>query len=104
MPEIVYANIAVTIAILWPALAISRGNGRCWNVERKIKRIQPARRTAPKNKRVAAYARASSVREAPLHSLSAQISHYSELIQKTPGWEYAGVCAAAAPSGTKDSR
>lgn len=73
-------------------------------MERKIKRIQPARRTAPENKRVAAYARVSSGREAPLHSLSAQISHYSELIQKTPGWEYAGVYADEALSGTKDSR
>ena len=32
-------------------------------------------------KRVAAYARVSSGKDAMLHSLSAQISHYSEFIQ-----------------------
>ena len=39
-----------------------------------------------------------------LHSLSAQVSYYSRLIQKTPGWEYAGVYADEALSGTKDTR
>ena len=39
-----------------------------------------------------------------LHSLSAQISHYSGLIQNTPGWVYAGVYADEALSGTKDNR
>ncbi|MGN0551361.1 MAG: hypothetical protein ACI4I4_05895 [Acutalibacteraceae bacterium] len=35
----------------------------------------------PKAKRVAAYARVSSGKDEMLHSLSAQISYYSELIQ-----------------------
>lgn len=39
-----------------------------------------------------------------LHSLSAQVSYYSKLIQKTPGWDYAGVYADEALSGTKDTR
>ena len=57
-----------------------------------------------KRKRVAAYARVSSGKDAMLHSLSAQISYYSELIQKQPGWEFAGVYADEAKTGTRDSR
>ena len=30
---------------------------------------------------------------AVFNSLSVQVSYYSELIQNTPGWEYAGVYA-----------
>ena len=42
-------------------------------MERMIQKVTPpARKKAPKLKRVAAYARVSSGREAPLHSLSAQ--------------------------------
>lgn len=37
-------------------------------------------------------------------SLSAQISRYSELIQSTPGWEYAGVFADSGISGTTTNR
>lgn len=74
-------------------------------MERIITKVAPATlRQAPKAKRVAAYARVSSGREAPLHSLSAQISHYNALIQKTSGWEYAGVYADEALTGTKESR
>ena len=74
-------------------------------MERMIQKVTPpARKKAPKLKRVAAYARVSSGREAPLHSLSAQISQYSGMIQKTPGWQYAGVYADEALTGTKDSR
>ena len=55
--------------------------------------------------KVAAYARVSSGKDAMLHSLSAQVSHYSELIQSNPGWEYAGVYADEAKTGTRqDSR
>lgn len=35
------------------------------------------------------------------HSLSAQISYYSELIQKNPAWEYVGVYADDGVTGTK---
>jgi hypothetical protein len=45
----------------------------------------------PKPKRVAAYARVSCGKEAMLHSMSAQISHYSGYIAQNPDWEYAGV-------------
>ena len=58
----------------------------------------------PKRKRVAAYARVSSGKDAMLHSLSAQVSAYSSLIQKTPGWQFVKVYADEAVTGTKDSR
>ena len=57
-----------------------------------------------KKKRVAAYARVSSGKDAMLHSLSAQISYYSDMIQRHPGWEFAGVFADEAKTGTRDSR
>ena len=59
---------------------------------------------APRLKRVAAYARVSSGKDAMLHSLSAQVSAYSEMIQKHPGWQYVGVYADEAKTGTIDSR
>lgn len=72
---------------------------------RIIQRVKPAViQQAPKAKRVAGYARVSNGKDTMLHSLSAQVSYYSELIQKTPGWEYAGVYADEAISGTKNSR
>lgn len=58
----------------------------------------------PKAKRVAAYARVSSGKDAMLHSLSAQVSYYSKLIQNHGGWEYSGVYADEALTGTKDNR
>lgn len=58
----------------------------------------------PKAKRVAAYARVSSGKDAMLHSLSAQISYYSEMIQEHPGWLYVGVYSDEALTGTKDNR
>lgn len=39
-----------------------------------------------------------------LHSLSAQVSYYSEFIQKHRGWAYVGVYADEAKTGTKDER
>ena len=58
----------------------------------------------PLRKRVAAYARVSSGKDAMLHSLSAQVSYYSDHIQKNPEWEYAGVYVDEALTGTKDNR
>lgn len=55
-------------------------------------------------KRVAAYARVSCGKDAMLHSLSAQVSFYSNLIQNHPGWQYAGVYSDEALTGTKESR
>jgi len=55
-------------------------------------------------KRVCAYARVSSGKDAMLHSLSAQVSYYSKYIQGHPDWIYSGVYADEALSGTKDER
>ena len=54
--------------------------------------------------KVAAYARVSSGKDAMHHSLSAQVSRYSEYIQTHPGWQYVGVYADEAKTGTRDSR
>lgn len=56
----------------------------------KIERKLPVLKA---RKRVAAYARVSMESERMQHSLSAQVSYYSALIQKNPEWEYAGVFA-----------
>lgn len=71
---------------------------------RNIRKIEPSVQKMPAKKRVAAYARVSSGKDAMLHSLSAQISYYSELIQNHRGWEYAGVYADEAITGTKEIR
>jgi len=54
--------------------------------------------------RVAGYARVSCGKDEMLHSLAAQVSYYSGLIQSRPEWEYVGVYADEALTGTKDSR
>lgn len=58
----------------------------------------------PSLMRVAAYARVSSGKDEMLHSLAAQISYYSDYIQRHPGWVYVGVYADEALTGTKDNR
>ena len=73
-------------------------------MKRIIRKLEPAIPKLPRQLRVAAYARVSSGKDAMLHSLSAQVSYYSKLIQNTPGWQYAGVYADEALSGTKDRR
>lgn len=70
----------------------------------EIQRIPKSRENIPRILNVAAYARVSSGKDAMLHSLSAQTSYYSELIQSNPLWSYAGVYADEARTGTKDSR
>jgi len=69
-----------------------------------IKQIHPAAPQALKPKRTAAYARVSSGKEAMLHSLAAQVDYYAGYIGGNPRWEYAGVFADEAMTGTKDSR
>ncbi|MBS3897690.1 MAG: recombinase family protein [Dethiobacter sp.] len=73
-------------------------------MERIITRTGPSVSLLPRRPRVAAYARVSSGKESMLHSLAAQVSYYSGLIQRRPDWEYAGVYADEALTGTKDSR
>jgi DNA invertase Pin-like site-specific DNA recombinase len=54
--------------------------------------------------KVAAYARVSSGKDEMLHSLTAQVSYYSDFIQQHPGWLFAGIYADEAMSGTKNNR
>ena len=70
---------------------------------RTIKKVVQSPRLDAK-KRVAAYARVSSGKDAMLHSLSAQVSYYSNLIQSNPDWLYAGVYSDEAKTGTKENR
>ena len=73
-------------------------------MNREVKRVPLTKAVLPQLTRVAAYARVSSAKDAMRHSLSAQVSYYSGLIQRHPGWAYAGVYADEAKTGTKDSR
>lgn len=73
-------------------------------MERTIKKIAFSTPQAPKLTRVAAYARVSSGKDAMLHSLSAQVSYYNDLIQHHPGWIFCGVYADEALTGTKADR
>ena len=73
-------------------------------MERIVTQTRFTKTELPRAKRVAAYARVSSGKDAMLHSLSAQVSYYSKLIQNHGGCEYAGVYADEALTGTKDNR
>lgn len=73
-------------------------------MERAVKQVRFPATSIPKLTRVAAYARVSSGKDAMLHSLSAQVSYYSNLIQNHKGWQYVGVYADEALTGTKDHR
>lgn len=71
---------------------------------RKINKIESTLPVLPTRKKVAAYARVSVETERLHHSLSAQVSYYSELIQANPEWEYVGVYADDGITGTKASK
>ena len=71
---------------------------------RKIKKIEQSATHPVKRKRVAAYARVSSGKDAQLHSLSAQISYYNTLIGSRGDWELVGIYADEAMTGTKENR
>ena len=70
----------------------------------KIQRIETVKPLIMRRRRVAAYARVSMESERLSHSLSAQVSYYSELIQGNPEWEYAGVYADSFVSGTATAK
>jgi DNA invertase Pin-like site-specific DNA recombinase len=72
-------------------------------MKRTITKIEAKPRILTKTK-VAAYARVSSGKDAMLHSLASQVSHYKKLIQDNNDWEFAGVYADEAYTGTKESR
>lgn len=69
-----------------------------------IRKIEPTAVQMPTLMNVAAYARVSMECERLQHSLSAQVSYYSALIQKHAGWQYAGVYADDGISGTGTAR
>jgi len=71
---------------------------------RKITKIKQTAIQSIQRKRVAAYARVSSGKDAMLHSLSAQISYYNSYIGGCGDWEFAGIYADKAITGTKDTR
>ena len=73
-------------------------------MEKVIRKMEAGIPSLPQRRRVAAYARVSSGKDAMLHSLSAQVSYYSEHIQRNPEWSYAGVYVDEALTGTKDNR
>ena len=58
----------------------------------------------PKRERVAAYARVSTGKDAMLHSLAAQVDYFAKLIRSNPMWDYVGVYADSAQTGTKENR
>ena len=70
---------------------------------RTIHRVE-APAVLPSRKRVAAYARVTSGKDAAIHSLSAQISYYNTIIQRNTEWEFAGIYADEALTGTKSDR
>lgn len=70
----------------------------------KVIRKMPQKPRLEQPKKVAAYARVSTGKDAMLHSLSSQVSYYSSLIQNHAGWLYAGVYSDESLTGTKDSR
>ena len=70
----------------------------------KTVRKLPQKPRLEQPKKVAAYARVSTGKDAMLHSLSSQVSYYSKLIQSHKGWLYVGVYSDEALTGTKDSR
>ena len=80
------------------------GSGKEWFLLKKIRKIEPALPALAGRKKVAAYARVSRDTERLMNSVSAQISHYSALIQNNPEWEYAGVYADCGISGTGTAR
>ena len=73
-------------------------------MKRVIERSASLVPAAPKLTWVATYASVSWGKDAMLHSLSAQVSYYNNLIQNHPGWIFCGIYADEAVTGTKDSR
>ena len=73
-------------------------------MEKTVTRLDPTLPVVPRKKRVAAYARVSSGKEAMIHSLSAQVSYFNNRIQRHPGWSFAGVYADEGISATNTKK
>lgn len=72
--------------------------------EKRITRVEfPARTFSPEQppptKRVAAYARVSTMKDAQENSLQSQQEYFTEYIQRHPGWVFAGMYADDGISG-----
>lgn len=67
---------------------------------KEISKIECHDNVIERKKRVAAYARVSMESERLMHSLSAQVSYYSDYIKKNPQWVYAGVYSDSGITGT----
>ena len=72
-------------------------------MERKVHLVNK-RPPKPKMLRVVGYARVSSGKDAMLHSLASQIDYFQNLIKNHAGWEFCGVYADEAVTGTKEKR
>ena len=68
---------------------------------RKITKLEKTALMPVKRKRVAAYARVSSGKDAQLHSLSVQISYYNEYIGSRGDWQLVKIYADEAMTGTR---
>ncbi len=66
----------------------------------ELRIIKPTSLERIEKKRVVAYARVSSDKDAAENSLEAQIAYFSNKIQTTPGWEFIGIYADEGISGT----
>ncbi len=71
---------------------------------RVIQDVTPTKATELKRLRVCAYARVSSGKDAMLHSLSAQVSYYQKFIASHIDWQFCGIYADEAFTGTKETR
>lgn len=71
---------------------------------RKIIKLEGTAAQLVQRKRVAAYARVSSGKDAMLHFLSAQISYYNNYIGGRGDWELVGIYADEVLTGTKENR
>lgn len=69
-----------------------------------IKKIEAKFAPIITKKRVAAYARVSSEKDAMLQSLSAQVSYYNSYIAMRPDWELVEIYSDEGISGTKEAR
>lgn len=72
-------------------------------MEKKIVKIDVSKQIQ-KRLRVCAYARVSRDKDAMLQSLSAQVSNYNKMINDNPEWQFKGIYADYAFSGTKEDR
>lgn len=71
---------------------------------RLVTQVRPDARETPRKLKVAAYARVSMEKDTMMHSFSAQVDYYSRLIGLRPDWNFAGMYADKALTGTTASR